>query len=218
MGDAFGGSVRTVGGAEGIVDVHLTQAGEFLCESRVVGFLFGVEAEIFEQQHFAVFQLVGELAGEIADAVGREGDIDLLADGVVEHDTEAVHDGAKAVFGIGLALGTAEVGAEYDLAAMPEYELNGGEGLTDARVVEDFGAVIREGHVEVDADQHMLMLQLIGAVGEAADRGDLHDGFPETRVRYGALVERRCAPIFTPLASLTFRAVENGICLDLDAP
>ena len=81
-------------GAEGIVHVDLAEPGQLLCECGIIGFLFGVEAQVLKQQHFAVFELVGELASEVADAIRRKGDIHLLADGVVEHDAEPVHDEA----------------------------------------------------------------------------------------------------------------------------
>ena len=76
-----------------------------------------MEAQVFEQQHLAVFELARQLAGEVADAVRREGDVDLLADGVIEHDAQAVDDGPQAVLRIRLALGAAQVRAEDDLAA-----------------------------------------------------------------------------------------------------
>ncbi len=93
---------------------------------------------------------------------------------MVEHDAEAIDDGPQAVLRIRLAFGTAEVGAEDDLGAMAKCELDGRQSFADARVVEDFGAVFGERHIEIDADQHMLVLQLIGALGEAANGGNVH--------------------------------------------
>ena len=84
--------------------------------------------------------------------------------------------------------------AEDDLAAVTEHELNGRQRLADAGIVEDFGAVLRERNVEIDPDEHMLVLQLVGAVGEAANGGNGHG------------------------SSLTFCAIENGFDFDFDAP
>jgi hypothetical protein len=53
VGDAFGGGVGAVGGAEGVVDVDLGEAGKLFGEGGVVGFFFGVEAEVFEQKDLA---------------------------------------------------------------------------------------------------------------------------------------------------------------------
>ena len=51
--DAFGGGMGAMRGAEGVVDVDLGQRGECFGEGRIVGFFFGVEAQVFEQQHLA---------------------------------------------------------------------------------------------------------------------------------------------------------------------
>lgn len=164
-----------MGGAESIVYIHLAQCGELLREGGIVGFFFGMEAEVFKQKHLTIFELVGELARKIANTVRRERDIYLFADSVVEHDTEAVDDRAQTVLRIRLAFGAAQVRAEYDLGAMAEREFDRRESFPDARVVKDFGAIFGQGHIEVDTDQYMLVLQLIGALGEAADRGNVHD-------------------------------------------
>ncbi len=183
-----------MGGAEGIVHVDLAERGQLLCECGIIGFLFGVEAQVLQQQHLAILELVRQLAREIADAIRRKSHIHLLADSVIEHDAEPVHDRPQAVFGIWLALGAAEVRAEDDLAAVAEHELDGRQRLADAGIVEDFGAILRERHIEIDPDEHMLVLQLVGAVGEAANRGNLHG------------------------SSLAFCAIENGFDFDFDAP
>jgi len=64
-----------VGAAEGVVDVEVAEAGELFGEGGVVGLLFGMEAKVFEQEGLADFEIVGELGGEGADTVGREGDV-----------------------------------------------------------------------------------------------------------------------------------------------
>ena len=176
VSNALSRSVCAVRGSEGIVHVNLAERGELLRKGGIVGLFFGVEAEVFEQQHLAVFELIRELARKVANTVGREGDVHLFADGVVEHDAEAIDDGPQAVLRARLALGTAEVGAENDLGAMTKCELDGRQGFADARVIEDFSAVFGERYVEINADQHMLMLQLIGALGEAANRGNVRGG------------------------------------------
>ena len=50
VGDAFGGGVGAVRGAERIVHIDLAEHREFLGELGVVLLFFGVVAKIFEQQ------------------------------------------------------------------------------------------------------------------------------------------------------------------------
>ncbi len=59
MGDAFGGCVGAVRGAECVVDVDLGERGQRLGEGRIVGFFFGVVAQVFEQQHLAATRAGG---------------------------------------------------------------------------------------------------------------------------------------------------------------
>ena len=57
LGDADGGGVGAMRRAEGIVDVEVGELGELPGEFLVVVFFFGVEAQVFEQQRLAFFQL-----------------------------------------------------------------------------------------------------------------------------------------------------------------
>ena len=164
VGDAFGGGVGAVGAAEGVVDVDVAEAGELFGEGGIVGLFFGMEAEVFEQEGLAGLEITGELGGDLADAVGGEGDVFVLVDDVVEEQAEAVDDGAEAHGVDGLALGTAEMGGEDDLGFVAEGVLDGGDGLADAGVVGD-GAVF-EGDVEVDADEDALVGEVEVANGE----------------------------------------------------
>ena len=125
--------------AEGVVDVDVAEAGELFGEGGVVGFFFGVEAEVFEQEGLAGLEVAGELDGDLADAVGGEGDVFVWVEDVVEQDAQAVDDGAQAHGVDGLALGAAEVRAEDDLGFVAEGVLDGGDGLADAGVVGDRG-------------------------------------------------------------------------------
>jgi hypothetical protein len=57
VGDAFGGGVGAMRGAEGVVDVDLGQRGEGFGEGWIVGFFFGVVAQVLKQQDLAGFKL-----------------------------------------------------------------------------------------------------------------------------------------------------------------
>ena len=74
-GDAHGGSMSAMRSSKSIVDVVVRQAGKLLGKLGVIGFLFGMKAEVFEQQRLALFQLSGHLFGLGADALGAESHI-----------------------------------------------------------------------------------------------------------------------------------------------
>ena len=101
--------------------------------------------------------------------------------------------GRRLYFGFGLPLGRPRCEAEDDLAAVAKNKFDGRQRLADAGVVEDLGAVFGERHVEINADQHMLVLQLIGPRSGCGWK-NVHDG------------------------SLAFCAIENRVGFDLDAP
>ena len=175
VGDAFGRGVGAVGGAEGVVDVEVAEGGELFGELGVICLFFGVEAEVFEKEGLAGFELGGELGGEFADAVGGEGYVFRRSEDVVEELAEAVDDGAERERRDGFALGTAEVGAEDDLGFVTDGVLDGGDGFADAGVVEDVGGagggVGGEGDVEVDTDEDALVSQVEVADGKLGHKG-----------------------------------------------
>ena len=55
FGDAGNRGMGAVGGAEGIIDINIAQAGQRFGEVGVAGFFFGMEPEIFQQQDIAGF-------------------------------------------------------------------------------------------------------------------------------------------------------------------
>ena len=143
--------------AEGVVDIDLGQRGQRLGKGRIVGFFFGVEAQIFKQQHLAGFELARHLLGHFANAVGRKGHVDGLAEFLVEQLAQPVDHRAQRILRIRLALGAAEVRSQNDLGLVPEGVIDGGQRGHDAGVVGDGRAVFSERHVEVDADEHPLV-------------------------------------------------------------
>ncbi len=109
-------------------------------EGGVVGFLFGVEAEVFEQQGLAGLEVGDELGGDFADAIGGEADVLVVGEDVVEQLAQADRrPGAGSSPATTLALGAAEVRAENHLGLAAQRVLDGGDGLADAGVVEDAG-------------------------------------------------------------------------------
>ena len=141
--------------AEGVVDVDVAEAGELFRERGIVGFFFGMEAEVFEQERLAGFEVGGHFAGDCADAVGGEGYVLVVAEDVIEQAAKMGDEGAEAHGLDRLALGAAEVRAEDDLGLVAESVLDGGEGLADAGVVGD--DAVLERNVEIDADEDALV-------------------------------------------------------------
>ena len=135
-------------------------------KAGIVGFFFGVVAQVFEQQHLAGLELARHFAGHFADAVGREGHVDRFADLLVEQLAQAVDDRAQRILRIRLALGAAQVRGQNDLGPMLERVFDGGQRGHDAGVVGDGRAVFGERHVEVDADEDALVGQFDVANGE----------------------------------------------------
>ncbi len=152
--------------AEGVVDVDIGQRGQRLGEGRIVGFFLGVEAQVFQQQHLAGLELAGHLAGHFADAIGRKGHVDVLAQLLVEQFAQPVDHRAQRVLGIRLALGTAQVRGQNHLGLALQGVDDGGQRGHDAGVVGDGRAVFGERHVEIDADEDPLVGQIDVANGE----------------------------------------------------
>jgi len=97
--------------------------------------------------------------------VRREGDVEGFAYFVVEELAEPVDDRAEAVLWVHLALGTPEVRGEDHLRLVAEGVLDGGERFADAGVVGDLAAVFGERHIEINADEEVLVLQIDVADG-----------------------------------------------------
>ena len=61
VGDALGAGVGPVGGAEGVVDVHIGERRQLAGELGVVALLARLEADVLEQQQLTVAEPLGEL-------------------------------------------------------------------------------------------------------------------------------------------------------------
>ena len=151
--------MRTVRAAKGVVDIHVAQLGQLLRKGGVIRFFFCVEAQIFQQQHLTGFQLARQLLGGLAYAIRREADVDFLTETFVDHGAQLVDDGAQAHLGVRLALRTAQMRSQNQFRFMPQRVLDRRQGLADARVVGDDGAVFRERNVEVHAKKDVLVFE-----------------------------------------------------------
>ena len=157
-----------MGGREGVVDIEVAELGELLDEGRVVLFLALVEAGVLQEQNVAVLHLGDGVGGDLADAVGREGDRAL--DDVGDRDG----DRPQRIGLVRAALGPAEMGEQNDLAALVRDFVDRRGDALDARRV-GHPAVFR-GDVEVDSQEDALAGD-IGVV-ECAERfGHVHVAF-----------------------------------------
>jgi hypothetical protein len=134
-----------VGGAERIVDIEFGEGGELGGELGIVGFFFGVEADVFEEADLTVFEGVGGLDHIRADDIGEEGDV------LAEELGQTSGDRREGEFGILFAFGAAQVAAEDDARALGEEVFDGGEGFGDAAVVGDLA--VFDGDIEIAADE-----------------------------------------------------------------
>jgi hypothetical protein len=159
--DAFGGCVRAVSRAEGVVDVHVAQLRQLLGEPGVVAGLLRVEAEVLQQEDVPGPERGRGPRCRGADAVVRG------RDRATEQLGEAPGHRRHAQLLDDLPLGTAEVGHEDDRAALTLQVGDRGQRGADARVVDD--APVFERHVEVDAHEGALARERV--VGERALHG-----------------------------------------------
>ncbi len=149
LGDSLGGGVGAVGGAEGVHDKYVRQAGEPGREFGIVLLFLGMEAAVFQQGYAALRKLL-------------EPDLDLRPDTVVElHDVHAQElaeprgDRIHAQSVVGAILGTPQVRDKDDPAARGLAQvINGRQRRADAGVVDDLAVLERD--VEVDAHEHAL--------------------------------------------------------------
>ena len=151
---ALGGGVGPVGRAEGIVDEYIGEVGEGGGEFGVVGFLAGVEAEVFEEEDVARGKGLGLGSNPIADYGVCH--LDRSADEV----GEASGDGGEPELAVHLSLGPTHVGAEDKARAPVQEELEGGEGGSDAAIVEDCAGLGVQGDVEIDPDKDSLAVHV----------------------------------------------------------
>jgi hypothetical protein len=150
-----------------LTDVNITESSQSLAELLDLGLvgldlvalgilgaslLLGVEAQVLEKNDLAAGGLVDGLLDFLADAVLSEDDF------AAEQLLELWDNRLQAVLGVGLAVGTAEVGHEDDsLGALFNGILDGGQSTDDTLGVGDGGVVLLvEGDIEVNLAAQML--------------------------------------------------------------
>ena len=161
VGEAFGRGVGAVGGGEGVVDVDVAELGELGDELRLVLLFRLVEAGVLEAEHVAVLHRRDRLGG------GSPMQSAAKATGRLTTSRHRRGDRPQREGRVRLALGTAEMGHQDDLAALVGDLEDRRRDALDAGRVGDLP--VFDGNVEVDAQQHALALHLGGI--ESAERG-----------------------------------------------
>jgi len=157
LSDANRGSVGTMGGAEGIVDIEIGELGELPGKILVVLFFLGVKTEVLEQQRLAFLEFERHFFGFGPNALGAEANVFAARQFFIEQHPQTLGDGPEAQLWIGLAFGTAQVRREDETRAVAQSILDGGQGFADARVVHDASVVERD--VEVDPHEDAVIVE-----------------------------------------------------------
>ena len=166
LGHAFGGGVGAVGGAEGVVHVHLGQTSQLFSETGFVLLFLGKETHVFEQHHIAIGHGVHLGFSIRADAaVG-------LGHGLTQQFAQAGGHGGEAHGVVHLTLGTAEVSRQDHLGALADQVVDRGQGGADAGVVGDRTGLV-QGHVEINPHENAFAAQVAGV---KAGQGTLRHG------------------------------------------
>ena len=143
-----------------LAGLHCLLRGGFLLVAGVVGqsaglaLLLGVEAQVLEQQHLSGLQRSGLFRGLVAHAV--VGEVDFHA----QTGFDAGNDVPQRELGLGALFRTSQMRHQNDGAALFEHFLDRRDSGADARVVGNFQLLV-QGHVEVDADNRALALEIV---------------------------------------------------------
>jgi hypothetical protein len=145
-------SVRAVASSEGVVHVHVAQGGDLSGEAFVVVLFFLVKAQVFQQHQLAGSQVTDELLGRVTDAI--IGQVHVLAEQLAQTQRHWL----QAEGGVRFAVRSAQVRGEQHARARADRLFDRRQRGADAFVVGDL-ARLGERHVEIDADEHALIIQ-----------------------------------------------------------
>ena len=118
---ALGRGMRAMRRTKGIIDVHIAQRSHLLGQSHIVLFFFGMEAGIFQHDHFTRFEGFCHRFDFRPDAIRRHLDRDAQKPG------QHFRRGFQAEFGIESALRTAKVAHQQQGCTLFEHILDGGK-------------------------------------------------------------------------------------------
>ena len=143
-----------VSGAEGVVHVAVSQAGQLFAElGQVLGLLLA-EAGVLQQNHVAVVHSGNSGLSLLAHNGVVIGEHNVLAQQLAQ--THGYGSQAELLFGA--VLGLAQMAAQDHLATVLDQLLDGGQGGNDAVIVGDHALL--HGNVEIAAHQNALALNV----------------------------------------------------------
>jgi hypothetical protein len=143
------GAVRC---AECIVHEDIAIRCEPLGERWIVALLTGVEANVLKQKQFARSQAANGIVSTNAKRIASRWHIDA------NKLCQSLRCGSQTQAVYNATIWSAKVRHDHDRCAAIKERLNGWNGGTDARVINDFP--VGERHIEVDAQQHALPLHV----------------------------------------------------------
>ncbi len=146
MRDAFGGRMRTMRGAEGVVDVDVRECREPASERRIVRLLAGSKrtfSSIPTSPSRSEATMLWALSPTTSDASRTS---------VTEQAAQTRGDSTETEAVIDSSLRTAEVRNDDDARSASAQRLDGGERLANAAVVDD--RTVTHRHVEILAQEH----------------------------------------------------------------
>ena len=143
--------MRPMRGAERVVDVVLRQVRQLPGKLLVVGFFFGMEAQVLQQERLAFFQLSCNFLRLGPNTLGTEADVLAARQFFVEQHAQPLRHRLQAHLRIGLALRPAQVRCQNQARSVTQGVLDGGQGFADAGVVHH--APVFQRHVEIDAHE-----------------------------------------------------------------
>src|SRR5882724_2338813 len=157
--DADNGSMRAVSGAEGVANEDaVAQGGELLRKGFVVFFFVGMEADVFQHEHFPVAQGLALAFGAWTDTIQGEGDR------LAEQLFQFFGGGPQRIFWIRAALGPAEMRSKHEPSALFDGQPQRRQSFADACVVGD--DAVFQGNVEVHADENAFAAEVEVVDGE----------------------------------------------------
>ena len=152
VGHALGRGVGAVRGAEGVVDIDIAERGQLRGEGGVVGLFFGVEAQVFQQQHLARAErlrlpLRASAPTQSAREVDRHAGQQSLQ--VRGHRARGYTWGSPP-------LGRPRWVIRITAAPLSSRQPDRGQRGADARIVGDRVRLLVQRHVEIHTHQHAL--------------------------------------------------------------
>ena len=152
FGDADGGGMGPVCGAERVVDIDIAEGRQGFGEAVVVFLFARMESEIFKEQDVARLHLGDKPFHGRADAI-------RCKQNVFAHEpSQAFCYRGQTVFGIELSVRSAEVRTEDHLGAVVDGSIDGRQGRANAGVVGDLVRIVQR-DVEVGSDDDALVSQ-----------------------------------------------------------